>query len=100
MCAVSVAAGCARNVRLIVLEILPLAESQERGHPIVDLAVDLDVELIGCSRESAAVCSIIVGALRRRHRRHRWADCSAPYAAKGFRAAIGICVPAGYRRMR
>src|SRR5262249_1772112 len=44
--AVAVAARWAGNIRLVGGEILALAEARERRHPAVDLAIDLDVELV------------------------------------------------------
>src|ERR1700730_11130392 len=43
---IAVASRWPRERRLIILQILALAETQESRHPVIDLAVDLGVVLI------------------------------------------------------
>src|SRR5271157_6521362 len=44
--AVAVPAGGPGEVGCVILQVLALAETQERGHAIVDLAVQLGVEFV------------------------------------------------------
>jgi hypothetical protein len=59
--AVAVAAGGPGEVGRVILQVLALAETQERGHAIVDLAVELGVEFVAVVADEQQRL-VIVGA--------------------------------------